>query len=85
MSKKRNKPPENLEQLLQEAAQRGVTPEEMKEQRVSFAMGMLSSDSKITKDEMRKLIDKQWELYPIVPERTGGLGLYPLFLALPLD
>lgn len=59
MSKKHNKPPENLEQLLQEAAQKGVTPEEMKEQRVSFAMGMLSSDSKITKDEMRKLINKQ--------------------------
>lgn len=59
MSKKQNKPSENLEQLLRKAAQKGVTPEEMKEQRVSFAMGMLSGDSKITKNEMRELIDKQ--------------------------
>ncbi len=58
MFKKQDKSFEDFEQLLKEAAQRKMTPEERREQRVSFAMGMLPMDSPITKDEMRELINK---------------------------
>ncbi len=60
MFKKHDKYDEHFEKRLKEAARRKMTPEEMKEQRVSFAMGMLPADSPITKDEMRELIDKQF-------------------------
>lgn len=58
MFKKPTKTPDNLEELLREAAKKKMTPEERREQRVSFAMGMLPMDSPITKDEMRELINK---------------------------
>jgi len=58
MFQKHYKYDKRFEKRLKKAARREMTPEEMKEQRVSFAMGMLPADSPITKDEMRKLLDK---------------------------
>lgn len=60
MFKKQDKSFEDFEQLLKKAAQRKMTPEERREQRVSFVMGMLPADSPLTKDEVRKMLNKNY-------------------------
>ena len=47
----------NLDQLLREAAKESLTPEELRAQRISFAMGMLPHDSPITREEMERIHD----------------------------
>ncbi len=58
MFKKQTQTPDNLEELLREAAKKKMTLEERREQRVSFVMGMLPVDSPLTKDEVRKMLNK---------------------------
>jgi hypothetical protein len=43
---------------LREAAQRKPTAEEALEQRVSFVYGSMKTDSQITRDQVRKLIQE---------------------------
>ena len=45
---------ENMDELLRKAASRPLTLEEIKEQRISLAMGMLSHDSTTTRKEMER-------------------------------
>ena len=45
---------ENIDELLRRAASRPLTLEEIKEQRISLAMGMLSPDSATTREEMER-------------------------------
>jgi len=47
-------PRPELERLLKEAAKAGVTDEQLREQRISFAFGNAPSGSRITKDSARK-------------------------------
>ena len=46
----------DITELLRNSAQKELTTEQIREQRVSFAMGMLPHDSPTTRDEIRKLI-----------------------------
>ena len=48
----------NLEELLAEHELRELTPEEMREQRISFVMGMLPRDSTMTRDRVRAILEK---------------------------
>ena len=50
---------ELLNELLQESAQRSLTPDEIREQRISYAMGILPHDSTATREETEALVDKQ--------------------------
>ena len=50
--------PENHDHVavdLYEAAKRPRTPEEVKEQRISFAVGMVSKKSKMPREEIEKI------------------------------
>ena len=60
MPKNKTKTPDNLEELLRKAAQQKMSPEERREQRVSFVMGTLPMDSSITKDEVRAILRKNY-------------------------
>lgn len=54
-SESRNTPPQDIDQILQEAARRGRTPEEKFEQRVSWAYGQYP-DGSMSKDQVRELL-----------------------------
>ena len=47
-----------IEELLAEHELRELTPEEMREQRISFVMGMLPRDSTMTRDRVREILEK---------------------------
>ena len=57
---KENNESENVEMILRRAAKKPLSPEEIKEQRVSFAIGTMGSKSKITKKEVKELVEKQY-------------------------
>ena len=59
MTKEKNES-ENVEMMLRRAAKKPLSPEEIKEQRVSFAIGTMGSKSKITKKEVKELVEKQY-------------------------
>ena len=48
---------------LREASKRGVSPEEAREQRLSFVMGSLSSENDLTREQVKKILDtrEMWE------------------------
>ncbi len=50
--------PKTLE-ALRKAAGRPMTPEERRQQMISFVMGTMGSDSTITRKEVAELLDKQ--------------------------
>lgn len=50
--------PKTLEELRR-AAGRPMTPEERRQQMISFVMGTMGSDSTITRKEVAELLDKQ--------------------------
>ncbi len=50
---RRAPPRPELERLLSEAKERGITDAELQEQRVSFAYGNAPEDSRITKESAR--------------------------------
>lgn len=55
--------------LLEKARAHVMTPAEVFEQRVSFVFGMLSSKSKLTRDDVRQFLIKQ---NGIPPEEGGA-------------
>lgn len=50
--------PKTLEEL-RKAAVRPMTPEERRQQMISFVMGTVGGDSTITRKEVAELLDKQ--------------------------
>lgn len=50
---------DEFDKTLQDAAKTELTPEDMKAQRISLAMGMLPHNSKITREDIEKVIDEQ--------------------------
>ena len=50
---------ETLLRALHEAAQRKLSPEELREQRVSFIMGTVKSDSGVTRERIRHVLAEQ--------------------------
>ncbi len=50
----------DLEQRLRAAAKQSLTPEEIRQQSISFTMGMLSPDSTTTRDYVEKLVNSQY-------------------------
>ncbi len=54
-SESSNAPPQDIDQILQEAVSRGRTPEEKFEQRVSWAYGQYP-DGSMSKDQVRELL-----------------------------
>lgn len=53
--------PDNLDEVLREAAKREMTPEEKRAQRVSWIMGMLPKNSTTTRAEIQKRIDAKYK------------------------
>ena len=53
-------PDNDINKKLLEEARRPLTPEERREQRISFAMGMLGKKNTMTRDEVRKLAEEQY-------------------------
>ena len=51
--------PEGFTAQLQEAAQRTMTPRELREQRITFVTGMLPRGSKMSREDVAKLLDSQ--------------------------
>ena len=47
-----------LDELLQKSVQESLSREEKREQRISYAMGMLPHDSKTTRKEIEELADQ---------------------------
>ena len=47
-------------EVLQEAAKREMTREERREQRISFIMGMLGSDTKISREYVAAYVDEEY-------------------------
>lgn len=50
----------DLEQRLRAAVKESLTPEEIRQQSISFTMGMLSPDSTTTRDYVEKLVSSQY-------------------------
>ena len=48
----------DLLKALEEAAGREMTQVEVREQKISFVMGMIDEDNNLTRAEVAKLIDK---------------------------
>ena len=48
---------DNLNELIQEAAKHPMTPDERRANRISLAMGMLPSNSTITREDMEEIYD----------------------------
>lgn len=61
-------------ELLIQAARnaRDMTPEEIREQRISFAYGMLPEESPLTKGQVAEIVDRQYG-YP-TKEGSDGIG-----------
>ena len=51
---------DDFDALLKEAAERPVTREERREQRISWAIGMLPSNVKMTREEIERLVDEKY-------------------------
>ncbi len=49
-----------LEELMVKSARESLSIEEIREQRLSFVMGMLSRNSTMTREEVRKLLESQY-------------------------
>ena len=49
-----------LEELMVRSAKQSLTIEEIREQRLSFVMGMLSPESTMTRDEVRTFLENQY-------------------------
>ena len=49
----------NFDELLREAAKKPLTRDEIRAQRISFAMGMMSHKNNMTREEVAKLIDSE--------------------------
>ena len=49
----------SLTDALREAAGRKMTPEEIREQRVSFVMGTIHRDSDVTREDVRRIIEER--------------------------
>jgi hypothetical protein len=47
-----------LQAALDRAAKHAMTPEERREQRLSFVMGMLPSENKMTREQVAAFLDK---------------------------
>ena len=51
---------DNLEKRLRAAVRESLTPEEIRQQSISFAMGMIPSDSTTTREYIEKLVNSQY-------------------------
>ena len=49
---------EELQSRMKAAAGRPMTAEQIREQKISFVMGTLGSSSKMTREEVTKIIDQ---------------------------
>ncbi|MDE2786601.1 MAG: hypothetical protein OXL37_08060 [Chloroflexota bacterium] len=49
-----------LEEIMVKSARESLTIEEIREQRLSFVMGMLSRNSTMTREEVRKLLESHY-------------------------
>jgi hypothetical protein len=49
--------PDDMEEVLREAAKHPLTRDEIREQRISFVMGMMPEGSTLTREEIKELID----------------------------
>ena len=49
-----------LEELMLKSARKSLTIEEIREQRLSFVMGMLSHNSTMTREEVRQILESQF-------------------------
>ena len=54
------KVPDNLDELLREAAKREMSPDEVRAQRVSWIMGMRHRKSTATREEVQRRIDAKY-------------------------
>ena len=52
--------PDNLDELMRRAAKRDLTLAELLEQRISFVIGMMPSDSTMTRRDIEELLKKQY-------------------------
>lgn len=52
--------PDNLEELLRQAAKKDLTLDELRAQRISFAVGMMPSDSTMTRRDIEELLKKRY-------------------------
>ncbi len=52
--------PDNLDELMRRAAKRDLTLAELREQRISFVIGMMPSDSTMTRRDIEELLKKQY-------------------------
>lgn len=50
----------DFDALLKEAAERPITREERREQRISWAIGMLPPNVKMTREEIERLVDEKY-------------------------
>ena len=51
---------DSLDERLRAAARQSLTPEEIRQQSISFAMGMIPSDSTTTREYIEKLVNSQY-------------------------
>ena len=52
--------PDNLEELLRQAAKKDLTLDELRAQRISFAVGMMPGDSTMTRRDIEELLKKRY-------------------------
>jgi hypothetical protein len=51
---------DNLDERLRAAARQSLTPEEIRQQSISFAMGMIPTDSTTTREYIEELVNSQY-------------------------
>ena len=51
--------PDNLDELVRQAAKKDLTLDELREQRISFVVGMMPGDSTMTRRDIEELL-KKW-------------------------
>ena len=52
--------PDNLEELARLAAKKDLTLDELRAQRISFAIGMMPSDITMTRQDIEELLKKRY-------------------------
>ena len=52
--------PDNMEEVLREATKHILTRDEIRAQRISFVIGMMPDNNKLTREEIEELIDNQY-------------------------
>ena len=52
--------PDNLEEILRKVAKRKLTKEERRAQRISWVMGMMPRNMKMSREEVTKLITERY-------------------------